>query len=330
VAPRPLLRMCGWSARGAWLASCLWLAGVGPSAACDQPPWIGAAMPGSLTQVDRFSGIVAAWFEDPTTRYAHGVLGDTVEAGTLAAQLDGFPNCVAGRITLPETEVFEDLAPRLADLDGDGKAEIIVVQSHRDLGARLVVYGLTPDGQDLRLLAATPNIGRTNRWLAPIGAADLDGDGRVEIAYIDRPHLARTLRVWRYADGTLTEIAAATGLTNHRIGEDFITGGIRDCGGGPEMITANADWTRLVATRLRTRTMHAYRSHTCAALTRTNVGETVRLAAGCTVGATMAACSSSTCATISGSPRCSAIPTARSSPRSRICAPNGASASTAR
>jgi hypothetical protein len=250
VAPRPLLRMCGWSARGAWLASCLWLAGVGPSAACDQPPWIGAAMPGSLTQVDRFSGIVAAWFEDPTTRYAHGVLGDTVEAGTLAAQLDGFPNCVAGRITLPETEVFEDLAPRLADLDGDGKAEIIVVQSHRDLGARLVVYGLTPDGQDLRLLAATPNIGRTNRWLAPIGAADLDGDGRVEIAYIDRPHLARTLRVWRYADGTLTEIAAATGLTNHRIGEDFITGGIRDCGGGPEMITANADWTRLVATRL--------------------------------------------------------------------------------
>jgi hypothetical protein len=47
---------------------------------------------------------------------------------------------------LPETEVFEDLAPRLADLDGDGKAEIIVVQSHRDLGARLAVYGLTPDG----------------------------------------------------------------------------------------------------------------------------------------------------------------------------------------
>jgi hypothetical protein len=173
-------------------------------------------MEGSLARADGPSGIVAAWYEDPTTRYAHGVLGDAVEAGTLAAQLDDFPNCITGRITLPETEVFEDLAPRLADLDGDGRAEIIVVQSHRDLGARLVVYGLTPDGQNLRLLAATPNIGQRNRWLAPIGAADLDGDGRVEIAYIDRPHLARTLRVWRYAGGTLTAIAAATGLTNHR------------------------------------------------------------------------------------------------------------------
>jgi hypothetical protein len=207
-------------------------------------------MEGSLARADGPSGIVAAWYEDPTTRYAHGVLGDAVEAGTLAAQLDDFPNCITGRITLPETEVFEDLAPRLADLDGDGRAEIIVVQSHRDLGARLVVYGLTPDGQNLRLLAATPNIGQRNRWLAPIGAADLDGDGRVEIAYIDRPHLARTLRVWRYAGGTLTAIAAATGLTNHRIGEAFITGGIRDCGEGPEMITASADWSRIVATRL--------------------------------------------------------------------------------
>jgi hypothetical protein len=98
-------------------------------------------MEGSLARADGPSGIVAAWYEDPTTRYAHGVLGDAVEAGTLAAQLDDFPNCITGRITLPETEVFEDLAPRLADLDGDGRAEIIVVQSHRDLGARLASTG---------------------------------------------------------------------------------------------------------------------------------------------------------------------------------------------
>ncbi|MCU4653989.1 VCBS repeat-containing protein [Roseibacterium sp. SDUM158016] len=215
-------------------------------------------MEGSLTQGGGTSGIAAAWFEEPTTRYAHGVLGDAIEAGTLAAQLDNAPNCVTGRVTLPQAEVFEDLAPRLADLDGDGRAEIIVVQSHRDLGARLAVYGLAPDGQGLRLLAATPNIGRTNRWLAPVGAADLDGDGYMEIAYVDRPHLARTLRVWRYVDGTLTEIAAASGLTNHRIGEAFITGGIRDCGAGPEIITADADWSRLVATRLAPdATLHA-------------------------------------------------------------------------
>jgi len=234
------------------LAVCL--AG-GPASACEQPPWVGAAMDGSLAQVTGAApGPVAAWFEAPTTRYAHGVLGDAVEAGALVAQLDDFPTCITGRIELPQAEVFEDLAPRLVDLDGEGRAEIVVVQSHRDLGARLAVYGPTSDGAGLTLRAATPNIGQPNRWLAPIGAADLDGDGTMEIAYIDRPHLARTLRVWRFTSdrsgARLTEVAALAGLTNHRIGEDFITGGIRDCGTGPEIITANADWSRVMLTTL--------------------------------------------------------------------------------
>lgn len=204
-------------------------------------------MDGSLTRAETPSGMIAAWYEDPTTRYGHAVLGDGVEAGTLAVRVP--PDCRTARLTLPETEVFEDLAPRLADIDRDGRPDIIVIQSHRDLGARLVIYEARTDGS-LAWLAATPNIGRTNRWLAPIGAADLDGDGNVEVAYIDRPHLARTLRVWRFDSGTFTEIAAATGLTNHRIGEPFMSSGLRDCGDGPEMLTANADWTRLVATRL--------------------------------------------------------------------------------
>ena len=37
--------------------------------------------------------------------------------------------------------------------------------------------------------------------LAPLGAADLDGDGKIELAYIDRPHLAKILRIWRFDDG---------------------------------------------------------------------------------------------------------------------------------
>ena len=236
-------------AAGAALAALLFAA---PALACEQQPWIGHAMEGSLTEGAGAMAPAAAWFEDPTTRYAHAVLGDGIEAGTLAVQLDDFPNCIVGRVTLPEAEVFEDLAPRLADLDGDGQAEVIVVQSHRDLGARLAVYGVTPDGQGLQLVAATPNIGQRNRWLAPVAAADLDGDGAMDIAYVDRPHLARTLRVWRFAGGALTEIAALEGLTNHRIGEDFITGGLRDCGQGPELILADADWSRVMAVRLGT------------------------------------------------------------------------------
>jgi hypothetical protein len=147
------------------------------------------------------------------------------------------------RIVLPEDRVFEDTAPRVVDVDLDGAAEVVVVESSVTQGSRLAVYG--PDG----LVAATPFIGQPNRWLAPVGAADLDGDGRVEIAYVDRPHLAKILRVWRFSGGKLTEVAAAQGFTNHRIGERDIAGGIRDCGAGPEMIVADAEWRQVVAVR---------------------------------------------------------------------------------
>jgi len=189
--------------------------------------------------------ITAARYTDPTTRYAHGILGDAIEHETLEVTLSGGK---VARIHWSDTVVFEDTEPRLADVDRDGTPEVIVVESHEDLGARLSVYGLR-NGTLVRR-AETPFIGRTNRWLAPIGAADLDGDGRVEIAYIDRPHLARTLRVWRFDGEALTEVASLAGLTNHRIGERDIAGGIRTCGQGPEMIVADASWTQLMAVRM--------------------------------------------------------------------------------
>ena len=186
-------------------------------------------------------------------QYGHDVLGGTPEwtgltifygpAGQAAA--DG--NRGATDVVLGRGYIFEDVAPRLADLDGDGRPEIITVETSFDHGARLAVYAVAPEP---RRVAATPHIGQRNRWLAPIGAADLDGDGYVEVAYIDRPHLAKTLTVWRYENGTLIRVTAGSGLTNHRIGETDIAGGIRDCGQGPEMITANADWSRIMATRL--------------------------------------------------------------------------------
>lgn len=185
--------------------------------------------------------ITSARYSEPTKRYDHAILGDAVEYGALSLLMsDG----TRRRIVLPETRVFEDIAPRLVDLDGDGAPEAIVVETDLTLGARLAVYGA--EG----LIAATPFIGRTHRWLAPIGATDLDGDGLSEIAYIDRPHLARLLRVWRFRAGRLEPVAETGGLTNHRIGDGQISGGIRDCGTGPEIVTANADWSRLMATRL--------------------------------------------------------------------------------
>lgn len=226
------------------LAGLLALIVCAPALACDYPgppPGSGEARAGS-------GDIRWAGFSNATTRYDHGVLGDAVEAGGLRAMGGVLGPCEL-QVFLPEDSVFEDIAPRIADLDGDGRNEIIVVESHRSLGAALAVYGIR--GGALKKIAATPNIGRSHRWLAPVGAADLDGDGAVEIAYVDRPHLAKTLRIWRYAGGRFVHVADRAGLSNHKIGWAFIPGGIRACNGRPEIILANDDWSRVKAASLR-------------------------------------------------------------------------------
>jgi len=247
-------------------AMALWLTGATLAAACMQGPALETQMPDTRvfnpqSFVHPDGVITAAAFDAPTTRYPHGVLGDEVEAGALLVQVTDAGaepgGCRSLRVDLPQNAVFEDVHPRILHIDGSGRGNILTVVSTDAGGASLVVYGLNADGTEVIQLGSTPPIGRPNRWLAPIGVADLDGDGHREIAYIDRPHLARTLRILRIevADNgqiQMEEIAARTGLTNHRIGEDFISSGFHFCAGDGSwhILTANADWTRLMATRL--------------------------------------------------------------------------------
>ncbi|MEL0436200.1 VCBS repeat-containing protein [Phycobacter sp. 'Weihai'] len=233
------------SARGARQALRTWLFGGamvlgGPVSAQMGETDIGHWSPSSADT------ILSAEFTGPTARYAHAVLGDGLEWGGLTLTFAGHNGTAMSlEIQLPQDHVFEDLQPRLVDLTLDGRANaVMVVETDMARGAALALYGV--GGK----IAETPHIGQRNRWLAPIGAADLDGDGKVELAYIDRPHLAKTLRIWRFEGDELAEIASLPGLTNHRIGEDFITSGMRDCGEGPEIITVDATWSRVVASRL--------------------------------------------------------------------------------
>ncbi len=244
MAPRLPERAWHASLRGAWMAAGLLLT----------PPVAHAA-----------ETVIAAQFDGPTTRYAHAVLGDAIEYTELLITTQSAEGQVSYRFRLGEDHVFEDLAPRLWDITGDGLPEVVVVETDMARGASLAVYNQSGK------IAQTPYIGQRHRWLAPIGAADLNGDGRIEVAFIDRPHLAKVLRVFAW-DGAGLQFVAETdarafgGLTNHRIGEDFISGGLRQCAQNPElglkqdtelgsemitaMITANGDWSAVMATRL--------------------------------------------------------------------------------
>lgn len=187
---------------------------------------------------------LSAWYDDATKRYAHGVLGDAIEPSTLRIKND---DCTMA-VVLDQEHVFEDLAPRLANIDDEPDLEVITIRSHQNYGAQIAVYKLTEN--KIRLLASTPYIGTSNRWLAPVGIADFNNDGDIDIAFIDRPHLAKTLSVWSYTDGELIPVASKPGYSNHRIGEAFISGGIRTCNGKTTMITADAYWTRVLETTL--------------------------------------------------------------------------------
>ena len=198
------------------------------------------------------SGIARAFYWEPTTRYPHGALGDDVEGAMLLVmpEGEGFCDIVPAR----DGGVFEDVAPRIADVTGDGRAEVIVVSSHPALGARVEVWGypLGPgegSAHGLTLIAATDPIGTRFRWLAIAGIADLDGDGRSEIAYVDRPHLAKVGRLIRLSeDGTFQEFAQIPDVTNHPFGAPSIEGGIRTCGDRPEVIWLSGDRTRILST----------------------------------------------------------------------------------
>lgn len=158
--------------------------------------------------------IVRAWYSRPTGRYDHGVLGDAIEAGGLVVETG---SGLRAEFVLPETHVFEDLTPRIADLDGDGTNEVVAIRSSLTRGAAVAVYGLR-QGR-LVELASTAEIGRRNRWLNIAGIARYWGSTAPVIAWVETPHISGTLKAARFRGGGLHPHGPVVrDVSNHVIG----------------------------------------------------------------------------------------------------------------
>lgn len=161
--------------------------------------------------------IRAAWLAGPTSRYGHAALGNAVHAASLHGLLRHTQEVV--NLVLPQDRVFEDRFPRLVDLDGDGRDELVVVESQAARGASLVVYGIERTAVATRWVerARSEAVG-SMRWLNPVGAADFDGDDRLELASVTTPHIGGVLTLYRYAPPRLDVLGRVGGVSNHRFG----------------------------------------------------------------------------------------------------------------
>lgn len=157
--------------------------------------------------------IAEAWLISPTQRYPHYVRGEQFEAAGLRVRLT---NGEYVALNLDQNYVFEDRTPRLADLDGDGLDEIILVLTSLQKGAALAAYAISEG--NLRLKARTAFIGQPYRWLNPAGIADYNGDGQLDVALVQKPHLSKRLEFWTLGDGSFTLLAKTDNLSNHHNG----------------------------------------------------------------------------------------------------------------
>jgi len=180
---------------------------------------------------------------NPTERYTHGVLGDELEAaGITLVETNPEPSIVQ-TISIPEPDVIEGIYPIWADLNNDGKLEIIVTLSNAQSGARIAAFH-----EDGRLLAEGPAVGMGFRWRHQLVVAPF-GDSRENLlAVVRTPHIGGIVEFYRLNGDKLEIVSQIPGVSTHSIGSRNLftaQAGDFDNDGQVELLAPDQSHTRL-------------------------------------------------------------------------------------
>lgn len=199
------------------------------------------ALPDGHVAIAATGDIRQAWYGRPTTRYAHGVLGDAIEAGSLAVVTASGKQL---EVVLPADQVFEDITPRIVDLDGDGRNDVITIRSSKSGGAAVAIFGLVEG--ELALRGAGSENGQANRWLNIAGFMPR-GDGELTLYGVRTPHIGGRLFSLDLRDGIFTERNdIATDVSNHIIGSrELGMSAVGEFDGRIELVLPSQDRKRL-------------------------------------------------------------------------------------
>ena len=194
-------------------------------------------------------GQIALYANATDQRYVHGIMGDRLEAATLLIQeIKDSEIRLLSRVDLPGEDVFEGIAPFWADIDGDGREDLVATVSNGTIGARLRAY--LWDGRGIRQELDGPSIGQGNRWRHQLTAGPLGPAGEIEIAEVVTPHIDGRLEFSRFAGDSLRIVAELNDVTTHAIGSrnlDQTAAGNFNGDGQPEVLVMDRSRTQVIA-----------------------------------------------------------------------------------
>jgi hypothetical protein len=149
----------------------------------------------------------------PTNRYAHGVIGDDIEAAAITL-IETSPELrVVQTVLINEPDVIEGISPIWADIDNDGVRDIIVTLSNSQAGARIAAYR-----EDGTLLAESEPIGRGNRWRHQLAVAEFELNKPPLLVDVRTPHIGGIVEFFQYRNGKLEVVKEINGFSTHSIG----------------------------------------------------------------------------------------------------------------